>query len=139
MFQFRTKITKTKVPAFRRSGKLTDSRRRPMPACSPVSFKQSRLSFSDIWPHWRPNIRKTSTKNMRVLASLGLVTLVRKPNFQAVIKLAASAASPTAWKLHGSAPKPSPASRSRRPGAPMQLPSRRGGCASSRLDHSLKV
>ena len=30
-------------------------------------------------------------------------------------------------------------SRSRRPGAPMQLPSRRGGCASSRLDHGLKV
>ena len=27
--------------------------------------------------------------------------------------------------------------RGRRPGAPMQLPSHRGGCASSRLDHGL--
>ena len=62
-----------------------------------------------------------------------------KLNFQAVIKSAASAASPTAWELHGSAPRPSPTSRSRRPGAAMQLPSRRGGCTSSRLDHGLKV
>ena len=34
---------------------------------------------------------------------MGLVTLVKRPNFQAVIKSAASAASPTAWELHGSA------------------------------------
>ena len=33
----------------------------------------------------------------QVLAPLGLETLVRKPGFQAVIKSAASAASPTAW------------------------------------------
>ena len=65
--------------------------------------------------------------------------LVEKVNFEAAIKSAAGAASPTAWELHGSAPKPSLASRSRRPGAPMQLPSRQGGCASSRLDHGLKV
>ena len=39
----------------------------------------------------------------------------------------------------GSAPRPLPASRSLRPGAPMQLPSRRGFCASRRLDHGLKV
>ena len=31
------------------------------------------------------------------LALLGLVTLVKRLNFQAVIKSAASAASPTAW------------------------------------------
>ena len=46
-------------------------------------------------------------------------------DFFSVIKSAASAASPTAWELLGSAPRPSPASRSRRPGAPMQLPSGR--------------
>ena len=34
---------------------------------------------------------------MRVFAPLGLVTLVQEPSFQAVIKSAASAASPTAW------------------------------------------
>ena len=34
---------------------------------------------------------------IRVLGPLGLLTLVRKPGFQAVIKSAASAASPTAW------------------------------------------
>ena len=35
---------------------------------------------------------------MRVLAISGLVTLVKRLNFQAVIKWAASAASPTAWE-----------------------------------------
>ena len=50
MVQFRPKITKIKVSTFWMSGKSTDSRRRPMPACSRVSFKQSRLSFCDIWP-----------------------------------------------------------------------------------------
>ena len=37
----------------------------------------------------------------QVLTPLGLVTLVRKLDFQAVIKSAASAASPTAWELLG--------------------------------------
>merc|ERR1711965_190764 len=40
MGQFRFKITKIKVSTFWMSGKSTDSRRRPMPACSLVSFKQ---------------------------------------------------------------------------------------------------
>ena len=65
--------------------------------------------------------------------------LVLKLNFQAVIKSAASAASPTAWELHGSARTSASAGGRRLRGAPMQLPSRRGGCASSRLDHDLKV
>ena len=55
--QFRAKITKIKVLTFWMSGESTDSRRRPMPACSPVSFKQSRLPFYDIA---RPNIQKNA-------------------------------------------------------------------------------
>ena len=46
MNQFRRKISKIKGSTFRMSGKSTDSRRRPMPACSLLSFKQSRLSFA---------------------------------------------------------------------------------------------
>ena len=65
-------------------------------------------------------------KKIGFLAPLGLVTLVRKPDFQAVINSAASAASPTAW----GAPDD---------GARWGSPSNRGGCASSRLDHGLKV
>ena len=40
MGQFRLKIIKIKVSTFWMSGKSTDSRRRPMPAFSPVGFKQ---------------------------------------------------------------------------------------------------
>ena len=60
MDQFRPEITKIKVSTFWMSGKSTDSRRRPIPASSLVSFKQSRLSFCDIWPRQRPNIRKNA-------------------------------------------------------------------------------
>ena len=55
----------------------------------------------------------------------------KKLNFQAVIKLAASAAS---LDLQGS--PPAVRMPSRRPWAPLQI---QGGCASSQLDHSLKV
>ena len=65
--------------------------------------------------------------------------LWKKLNFQAVIKSAAGAASPTAWELHGNAMTTASAGRQRPRGAPMQLPSRPGGCASSQLDHGLKV
>ena len=55
-----------------------------------------------------------------------------KLDFQAVIKLAASAVSPTAWGA--------PRRRSgKQKAASGRSPSRRGGCASSRLDHGLKV
>ena len=60
-------------------------------------------------------------------------------NFQAVIKSAASAASLMAWELHGSARTTASAGGRRLRGTPMQLPSHQGGCASSRLDHGLKV
>ena len=72
-----------------------------------------------------------------VFEKFGTLSLVLKLNFQAVIKQAASTASPTAWELHGSARTTASAGGRRLRGAPMQLPSRRGGCASSRLDHSL--
>ena len=50
MDQFRSKITKIRVSTLRMSGIRIFSRRRPMPACSPVSFKQSRILFCDICP-----------------------------------------------------------------------------------------
>ena len=40
MSQIRTRIPKSRVSTFWMSGKSTDSRRRPMPAFSLVSFKQ---------------------------------------------------------------------------------------------------
>ena len=74
---------------------------------------------------------------------MGLVTLVRKPSFQAVIKSAASAASPPAW---GAADDgvwwDDGVGRTTERDSDDGLgrsPSRRGGCASSRLDHGLKV
>ena len=68
--KFRQKITKIKVSTFWKSGKSSDSRWRPMPACSPVSFKQSRLSFCDIPGQIFEKIQK-----VRVLAGRAL-TLV---------------------------------------------------------------
>ena len=56
------KITKIKVSTFWMSGNRMFSRRRPMPACSPVSFKQFRHPFRDIWPRQRPHIQKSSKK-----------------------------------------------------------------------------
>ena len=50
MNQFRPEITKIRVSTFWMSGKLTDSRRRPMPAFSLVSFKHPRPFFRNIWP-----------------------------------------------------------------------------------------
>ena len=50
MDQFESKITKIKVSVFWMSGIRMFSRRRPMPACSPVSFKQSRPFSCNIWP-----------------------------------------------------------------------------------------
>ena len=57
-----------------------------------------------------------------VLRVLEPFCLFLKLNFQAVIKSAASAASPTAWELRGSAPKPSP-EPIRRPAVPVVPPS----------------
>ena len=50
MGQFMGKITEFRVSTFWRSGNPMFSRRRPMPACSPVSFKQSRPFPCNIWP-----------------------------------------------------------------------------------------
>ena len=63
--------------------------------------------------------------------------LVEKLNFQAVIKSAASAASPTAW----GAPDDGVGRTTEQDSddGSGRSPSRRGGCASSRLDHGLKV
>ena len=45
-----TKITKIKVSTFWMSGKSTDSRRRPMPAFSRMSFKHPAPFFRNVWP-----------------------------------------------------------------------------------------
>ena len=66
-----------------------------------------------------------------------------KLNFQVVIKSAASAASPTAWEAPGRrgtvGRRGRPDDGTVRTTATGRSPSRRGGCASSRLDHGLKV
>ena len=46
MDQFEPTTVKIRVSTFWRSGNPKFSRRRPMPACSPVSFKQSRHVFA---------------------------------------------------------------------------------------------
>ena len=80
---------------------------------------------------------------MLVLAPWGLVTLVRKPNFQAVIKSAASAASPkTKIQESRGASGQRLGMRTAVPaiGAPGFLDfGLRGGFSSRRLDHSLKA
>ena len=50
MRQFRPESTKIRVSTFWRSGKSTDSRGRPMPACSLVSFKLPRPFLPNNWP-----------------------------------------------------------------------------------------
>ena len=101
--------------------------------------------FVDKFGRWRGEISRKRVGR-----------LLEKLNFQAVINSAASAASPTAWELHGSARPTGNGGTTRTAGrrigsgdgfgarshaasgrAPMQIPSRRGGCASSRLDHGL--
>ena len=74
------------------------------------------------------------SRKMAVLAlSVAYFELsLKKLNFQAVIKSAASAAS---LDLQGPTDDGSACGR-RRSGAPLQI---HGGCASSRLDHGLKV
>ena len=63
----------------------------------------------------------------------GLGRFWKKLNFQAVIKSAASAAS---LDLQGSPRTTARLADGRGSGAPLQI---QGGCASSRLDHGLKV
>ena len=48
--QFGSNISKLEVSTFWMCGKSTNSRRRPMPAFSLVSFKQSRPFPCNIWP-----------------------------------------------------------------------------------------
>ena len=108
----------------------------------PITLRQLSkrpILLRDIWPQQGPNICKQGRKNIKNV----LVTLFQKLNFQAVIKSAASAASPTAW----GAPRAVVRIPFRRPSDPVvppspvvrRSPSRRRGCASSRLDHGLKV
>ena len=57
-----------------------------------------------------------------VFEKFGTLLLVLKLKFQAVIKSAASAASLTAWELHGSARTTASAGGRRPRGAPTKLP-----------------
>ena len=73
------------------------------------------------------------THTMRVWALSGAIFYISKQlNLQAMIKTAATAASPTTW----GAPRPR---RLRVKPLPDRSLSRRGGCASSRFDRVLKV
>ena len=74
---FRPEITKMRVCTFQMSGKNQGFDQRSLRGSN---FNPSPPPFCNIWPRWRPNIRK-----MRVLARRAL-TLVKKLNFQAVIK-----------------------------------------------------
>ena len=74
-----------------------------------------------------------------VLRVLELFCLLWKLNFQAVIKSAASAASPIAWGEPGRRLRLAGDGFGWRATASGLSPSNRGGCASSRLDHGLKV
>ena len=73
----------------------------------------------------------------------GLAIVGTRMDMEAVIKSADSAASrKTKSRGPRSREEPRPAAvrlPSRHPGAPMQLPRRRGGCASSRLDYGFQI
>ena len=82
MYQFRPNITKIMVSTFWRPGKSTRSRRRPMPACSLVSFKHPRPFFRNI-SRWRPNLRKQYQTYIWFGPLWGWLPKSKRLNFQA--------------------------------------------------------